>query len=229
VREARTRVTFVNQVSHELKTPLTNIRMYSEMLESRLPSRGKERKYASVLVRESDRLSRMIRNVLSFSRESEQIRCQDTAPDQVIREVIEACRPRLRDRKMTVKFRGKADGPVCLDRDILEQVVWNLLSNAEKYAFSGGSVVVDSRITGSLLEVKVTDRGPGIVPSMKKKVFDPFVRGRQDLTEGVSGTGLGLSISRELARRHGGDLVLEEGPEGRGCRFILTLKEGSAE
>ena len=225
IREARTKVTFVNQVSHELKTPLTNIRMYSEMLESKLQEGSKEKRYASVLTRESERLSRMIQNVLSFSREKIRIHFKEDIPDRVIKSVLEATAPRLEEKGMTIRFEKGAGGFFLFDSDILEQIVWNLISNGEKYAASGKELTIRTSQQEDLLKVEVEDKGPGIPASLQEAVFKPFFRARNDITEGVSGTGLGLAISREMARKHGGDLVLSESEKG--ALFILTLKSGA--
>lgn len=222
VRDARKKVSFVHQVSHELKTPLTNIRMYAEMLEARSAEGSPERRYSAVLVRESERLGRMIGNVLTFSRDSVKPRPVPCVPDELIARVLEAARPRLADKALDLEFRGGAGESVLADGDMLQQIVWNLISNGEKYGAGGGWIGVESGMEGDLLTVEVADRGPGIPAQARKAVFRPFFRVRDDITEGVSGAGLGLAISRDLARKHGGDLVLLATETG--ARFRLTLK-----
>ena len=222
--DARKKVSFVNQVSHELKTPLTNIRMYSEMLEYKLEDSRQEQKYAGIIVQESERLSRMIQNVLSFSRDSVPLHLTKSEADTVLQKMIDVYIPRLSEKSMKIIFTGNAAENVELDVDLFEQICWNLLSNAEKYASEGKLLEISSVIDGHVLKVTFKDYGPGIPSRLRDSVFDPFFRGRQDVTEGVSGTGLGLSISRALAEKHGGSLQLVDTSEG--CCFSLTLKIG---
>lgn len=225
IREASQRVSFVNQVSHELKTPLTNIRMYAEMMEAQLEeSEGPARENLDVIVKESQRLSRMIANVLAFAkRQREPLKPspRERPPDEVIRSVIEHFRPALSARGVEIVFEGKASAAVALDSDFLEQILGNLFGNVEKYAANGGEMRVESEIFGGELTITVADRGPGIPQSQREEIFLPFKRLSNKLSDGVTGTGIGLSIARELARNHGGDLTLE--PAEKGAMFMLTM------
>jgi signal transduction histidine kinase len=222
IQDAGRKVSFVNQVSHELKTPLTNIRMYAELLTFRLSSGSREHDFSAVILRESERLSRMISNVLTFSRESAVMRIEPIDPDAVIRRVAEAMESGRKERPLSVEFAGGVDAPLLLDGDILEQISWNILSNADKYAAGGGHILITTEMKEHIFTARFRDWGPGISPRKSEAVFKPFYRIRDSLTEGVSGTGLGLSISRELARAHGGDLRLEH--PGEGCLFVLSLR-----
>jgi signal transduction histidine kinase len=225
MREAAQRVSFVNQVSHELKTPLTSIRMYAEMLEGQLEGAvEKPRKYLDVIVSESQRLSRLIGNVLSFSRKQRSALTLHRAAgnvDDVLREVLEHFAAALRARGIEVVFSGGAGQRAEFDRDALEQIVGNLLSNVEKYAAGADRVEVVSTQEGDTVTVSVTDNGPGIPPREQRRIFEPFHRVSSKLTDGVAGTGIGLAIARDLARLHGGDLTLE--PSGQGACFKLVL------
>ncbi|MDB4459233.1 HAMP domain-containing histidine kinase [bacterium] len=226
IREASQRVSFVNQVSHELKTPLTNIRMYAELLQGKLEgSDDGASENLEVIVSESQRLSRMIGNVLTFARrqrESLQLSERTCAPDDAIRVVLDHFRPALDAKNVSVRFDGNAGDPVKLDTDFLEQILGNLFNNVEKYAPDSGEMNVSSALAGDLLTVEVSDRGPGIPVSQREEVFQPFQRLSNQLSDGVTGTGIGLAIARDLARVHGGDLTLE--PSERGALFRLTIK-----
>jgi signal transduction histidine kinase len=225
MREAAQRVSFVNQVSHELKTPLTSIRMYAEMLEGQLEGTvERPRKYLDVIVSESQRLSRLIGNVLSFSRRQRSaLRLHKAVGDVdgVLREVLEHFDAALRARGIEIVFSGAANQPAEFDRDALEQIVGNLLSNVEKYAAGANRVEVVSVQESDTVTVTVTDNGPGIPPRDQRRIFEPFHRVSNKLTDGVAGTGIGLAIARDLARLHGGDLTLE--PSGQGACFKLVL------
>jgi len=235
-REAAQRVSFVSRVSHELKTPLTNIRMYSELLEADFGA-GDPRAagYLQIVNSECRRLSRLIDNVLSFARQ------QRTAPalrpsvaqvDALVRELLTAFEPAFAARGVQLVFSGQAERPVWVDADALRQILNNLLSNAEKYAGGGKLVQVSTRARLGTTEIRVSDQGPGISAAQAERVFEPFVRLSSALDEGASGTGIGLGIARELARAHGGDLVLErdEGgaPAPRGATFVVTLRTEAA-
>lgn len=230
LREARQRVSFVNQVSHELKTPLTNIRMYAELLQETLgeeeqyPDAPGAGRYLRVIVAESQRLGRLIHNVLTFGRQRRGAMRLRTTVDEVDRIVSEAVRgfaPSLENRGVQVRIEPGAPGRVRVDPDILGQILGNLLGNLEKYAPGSGEAVVTTARQGAVTTVTVEDRGPGIPAADRERVFRPFVRLSSRVTDGVAGTGIGLAIARDLARLHGGDLVLE--PSGSGARFRLTL------
>jgi signal transduction histidine kinase len=224
-REAARRVTFVNQVSHELKTPLTNIRMYAELLDDLLDDGDeKSRGYLQVISGESRRLSRLIANVLSLARGQRgklAVRRLPAVPDRVVAEVVEQFRPSLERAGVEIAFDAGAGRPSLLDADALGQILGNLLSNVEKYAAGGGRVGIATRQAGEGLVITVADRRPGIPRRAAGRVFEPFVRLSQTVDEGASGTGIGLTIARELARLHGGDLTLE--PSEIGARFAVTL------
>lgn len=226
LREAAQRVSFVNQVSHELRTPLTNIRMYAELLENQVdeedPAMGKR---VSVILTETERLSRLIGNVLTFSRQQRQalkLHPVRAVPDRVIERVTENFRPAFVAKGIEPKLELNAGGEVTLDVDALEQILGNLLGNVEKYAPDGKSVTIASSIAGDVLTVTVQDHGPGIPAGKEETVFQPFVRLSEALTEGVAGTGIGLSIARALARMHGGELKLV--PSEHGACFEITLR-----
>jgi signal transduction histidine kinase len=225
MREAGERVSFVNQVSHELKTPLTNIRMYAELLEQSLPENdSKAAQQLGVIVSESQRLSRLIGNVLSFARRQNDKLVLHSTPgniDRCIQFVLDHFRATFESKGVKTVFTGGADAMVEFDRDALEQILGNLFSNVEKYATSGGLMEVTSRQNESTSSIVVSDRGPGIPKGQEEKIFDPFHRLSNKLTDGVTGTGIGLTIARDLARRHGGDLKAV--PSDTGARFELTL------
>ena len=231
ITEAAQKVSFVNQVSHELKTPLTNIRLYGELLQQTVPeSEKKMRERADVIVNESERLSRLISNVLTFARKQKgglKLRTSAGNIDDTIAAVLESFRPSLVGKGVEIRFNAGAGTSVEFDADVFGQILGNMLSNVEKYAVSGRLLEVTSSQDDGMTVVTVADRGPGIPESQREKIFEPFARLSNKLTDGVSGTGMGLGIARDLARLHGGDLTLE--PSETGAKFMLTLKTPSAE
>ena len=225
-REAQQRVSFVNQVSHELKTPLTNIRMYADLLEHDLdridPDDLRSQKHLSVITNESGRLSRLINNVLTFARTNRATSppLQQGKVDEVIETVVGQFRPALERLNIEVTLDLDASELVELDVDGLEQMLGNLISNVEKYAADGRHLRIASRFRNGITTIDVSDAGPGISPQFAKRVFDPFERASDHIVA-ATGTGIGLGITRTIARRNGGDLILRE--SAIGASFRLTL------
>lgn len=227
LREARQRVGFVTQVSHELKTPLTNIRLYAELLAEEIPDDAGDddpaRRHLGVIVSESQRLSRLIHNILTFSKRAHdkvELSLHPLALQPLVEGVVSQFAPSFQAKGLAVHLEGSAPRDVLADADALGQVLGNLLSNVEKYAAEGQRVeLVLSQDTRST-RVSVRDFGPGIPPAQHGRIFEPFVRLGDRLSDGT-GTGIGLTIARELMRRHGGELTVEDAQPG--ARFVLTL------
>jgi signal transduction histidine kinase len=230
LRLARQKTDFVSNVSHELKTPLTSIRMFSELLaEGRVTDPGKQRSYLGIITAETARLTRLINNVLDFARlerGEKKYTFQHCDLAEVVRETAETYRPNLEANGF--KFECEwPDSPVPVngDRDALAQVVVNLLSNAEKYSDSRKEITLClKRLTSPLpyAEVKVMDRGLGVPAGCAEKIFEQFYRAHDSLSSGIQGSGLGLTLARQIARAHGGDVVYEP-REGGGSCFSLRL------
>lgn len=232
IRLAKQRVNFVNQVSHELKTPLTNIRLYAELLEEQLTDSEdeKQHRYIDIITNESQRLSRLISNVLSFSRaerDALKLNPANIVIDDVIRQVIEHHQAALSTKGIAITFDANAPDEVHADADCVEQIINNLISNAEKYAASGNRIDIKSVHEAGYTIVTVRDFGPGITAKEANKIFTPFYRGSNKLTDGVTGTGIGLSIARQLAQMHGGDIRFIKSDPGS-C-FTVTLNTAKTE
>jgi len=234
MRNAEQRVSFVNQVSHELKTPLTNICIYADMLESEVtqdevPDSQRVKKFTNVVTSESQRLGRLINNVLNFSRAQQQkisVHKSLISADEIIELTIGNFAPALAAKNIAIETELHAQKPVMLDSELLEQVLNNLISNIEKYAADGGLAHIKSELTKDIIIIQVCDAGRGIPQALREKIFEPFERGSNSLTEGVSGTGIGLSIARDLCRLHGGDLELIN--SDKGACFKVSLNSESA-
>jgi len=234
MRIAQQRVNFVNQVSHELKTPLTNIRLYAELLQTEVeqaladkdeaPPDSKAEKYIGIIVAESQRLSRLIGNVLSFGRFQKaelRLNLEPAQVDDVIQRCIAAFQPALDAKGIAVTFDSQAGALVLLDPQALEQIFNNLVGNVEKYASVGATLQVSSAQDGMVTTIDVRDFGPGIAAAERERVFEPFYRVSSQLADGVTGTGIGLDIARRLARLHGGDVTLREVDRGACFRIVL--------
>ena len=227
MREAQQRVTFVNQVSHELKTPLTNIQLYAEMAADRAEKADDRTamRYLGVVGAETSRLSRLIDNVLNLARQQRDrlsVQVRPAVLDDLVEKAAEHWRALLESRHIAVDLALHAPQHVKLDADAIAQIIGNLISNVEKYAAGGRYLRLATEMDDRSARLIVEDRGPGIAAGKREAVFEAFERLRSDLTEGVSGTGIGLTISRELARLHGGTLEVDANCR-EGARFVLTI------
>jgi signal transduction histidine kinase len=227
---ARQKTDFVSNVSHELKTPLTSIRMFSELLaEGRVADPAKQRSYLHIITAEAARLTRLINNVLDFARlERGEKKYNFVTCDLavIVRDAADSYRPHLENNGFQLECElPPGQLPVRGDGDALAQIIVNLLSNAEKYSGDRKEISVQvARREGPLpcAEVKVLDRGPGVPRGSEEKIFEKFYRAHDSLSSGVQGSGLGLTLARQIARAHGGDVVYEARDGGGSC-FCLRL------
>ncbi len=223
---------FVSQVSHELKTPLTSIRMYSELLHEHGPKLPEDRqaRYLQVLVDETERLTRLVNNVLDFSRLDNGRRRYNLARTD-LRELLESLVPLCGESLAAAGLKLNLilpEGPACcvIDRDSLLQVIFNLIDNAAKYAPESGKLDIELTRNDKHWEIHIRDYGPGITRGSAEKLFQKFYRVNTELNSKTSGFGLGLSISRGLLRDQGGDLKFVHASPGAG--FIIILPEEHA-
>ncbi len=226
---ARQKTTFVANVSHELKTPLTSIRMFSEMLkDGRQPDPAKQKSYLGLMAAETERLTRLINNVLDFSRMEKGRRTYDRRRFDLgilAGAVVESERTRLEPAGFQVAFRDATGGAfVEADEEAVKQAILNLLSNAEKYAGAVKSIEVEARRESGRIFVEVLDRGPGVPAAERERIFKEFYRVDRALTAPVRGSGLGLTIARRLLRDLGGDVVCLP-RAGGGSLFRIILPE----
>ncbi|MEX2607220.1 MAG: ATP-binding protein [Kiritimatiellia bacterium] len=223
-REALQKTTFVSNVSHEFKTPLTTLRLYSELLlEGRITDPDKQKAYLRTMCNESERLARLVHNALDFSR-LEMGRNRLTPTDIDLTDCIHRVAERLRERFETTGMEvllPKTPCRVWADPDAAEQILLNLMDNAIKYAADGKNLEVHVDRLNVKVEVRIQDRGAGIPARERKKIFEAFHQVDDRLTRESGGTGLGLHISRRLARQMNGDLNLRQVSDGA-C-FVWTL------
>ncbi len=230
---------FLSTVSHELRTPLTSIRSFSEILADNPSLSGPERsRFLGVIVRESERLTRLINQILDLAKldaGSMEWHLERLEPGQVIREALEAASGLFPEGEIGLEVEIEEGlAPVQADRDRLIQVIVNLLSNAAKFCRRpGGQVRVTAKRRGGDLLVAVSDNGPGIAPQNREIVFDRFRQAETVAGDKPQGTGLGLAISRQIIEFFGGRIwVAREGdatlprpgesePEGARIAFVV--------
>ncbi len=231
-REALQKTSFVSNVSHELKTPLTTIRMYAEMISEQSDLGDRTSNYLQIIVKESQRLTRLVNNVLDFSRLEQgykKYHCENIDLTELLHHLLDNQLLRINDAGMQL-HRQLPDDPVRLqsDRDALEQIILNLLDNAIKYAASGQTIIVELNSTEDILQLTISDRGPGIDKVQIDKIFNKFHRIDDRLTAKQQGAGLGLSIARQLAEGLGGKLNCRNNHAAGAC-FVLSLPSSGEE
>lgn len=219
---------FINAVTHELKTPVASIRLYLQTLQSRELDDGKRREFYRIMLADSDRLLQTIDQVLragSSGSRFRRIARSRVDLGEVASECVELARTRfhLDPEALAYEQRVTGERPLVLgDPEELKAAVWNLIDNAVKY--SPGDIrirVTLEDIDGEKLAVRVSDRGVGISRAELKRIFRRFYRIPASVALRTKGSGLGLFIVRSVARKHGGRAFAES--EGTGCGSTFTL------
>jgi signal transduction histidine kinase len=223
---AQKKTDFVSNVSHELKTPLTSIRMFAEMMQSGNAAEEKRPQYLRIIVAEAERLTRLINNVLDFARLERKQKRYDFHPldlHQVLARIWEGHELHLREQGFTTRWKAAPPPyPVRGDDDALAQIFVNLLSNAEKYSTERKEVEIHSYLSDDSIHVSVLDRGSGVPAGEEAKIFEAFYRAHDSLASGIQGSGLGLTLAQRLAKEHGGEITYQA-REGGGSNVTLRL------
>jgi two-component system phosphate regulon sensor histidine kinase PhoR len=218
---------FISNVSHELKTPLSIISMFGEMLANgRTKGPEQATEYAQVIWRESVRLGRLIDNVLDFAkmeRGKEVYEFAEADAGEVVERAVDLVGRRAANAEMTIEV-DIADElpPVQLDANAFTLAVMNLIDNAIKYAAAGKKVAVKLSKQGERIVLVVRDFGPGIAPEEQEQIFERFYRARAVRLKPIRGSGIGLALVRHIARAHDGDVSVTSIP-GKGATFQLWL------
>ena len=230
-REARGE--FVGHLSHELKSPLNVLSLYSEAL---LGEQGQSREFrieaANVITAEVDRMSALITGLLSMT----QIESGSLTPDKThvkIRDVaaaaFETAKSSAADRNIEFKFVAPREmSPVMVDKDLLRIAITNLLSNAVKYNCENGEVILSVEETEDAIQIRVADTGIGIGEEEEAKIFEKFFRSQTDEIQAVEGHGLGLTLTKQIVELHHGTLTLNR-ERSSGAEFIINLWKDSTD
>lgn len=221
----RVKSLFVSSVSHDLKTPLTSIQLYAEMMSGDTDNE-KHQRFLRIIEGESERLARLIDQVLTFSRIERGVMEYRPAPTNVnaaITDVLEVLSYQFQMVKADVSFELVASVPeVTVDADAFKNSVMNLLSNAIKYANGTPWIRVSTVMKGATVEVRVEDHGIGIPQEHIARLHEPFMRVDQTGSTGVAGTGIGLATVRHFLDGHDGELSIES-VEGEGTTVTMVL------
>lgn len=221
---------FVSAVSHELKTPLTSIRMYGEILKAGWADEDKKRAYYDFIFNESERLTRLVNNVLQLARISRGTEPEVSCAPIQVQTLIDAVRAQIDGLVTEAEFTLSWDLPaealdlhVTADQDAFQQILLNLVDNAMKFSHAAErqEIEIGARIRADHVVFYVRDFGPGIAKDQMKRIFTLFYRGEGELTRETSGTGIGLSLVARLAEAMGGAVdVINRDP---GAEFTVTL------
>ncbi len=223
---------FIATVSHELRTPLAAVHGAAKTLLRDDVDLGHEvsRQLLDLVSEQSDRLARMVEDILLASRlESPELELATEHVDvgELAAEAIAGVRVQADERLALELNVTPSLSPVAADRDKLRQVLVNLVANAVKYSPAGGRIEVEAWDDDEHVRIVVRDQGLGIAPSEQGRIFEKFYRADANMTRGVSGSGLGLYITRELVHRMGGSISVESEP-GKGSTFLVTLPVAAA-
>lgn len=228
VELARIKSDFVSNVSHELRTPLSLIRMYVETLEmGRVASNEQRQHYYHVISQETLRLSRLINNILNFSRiESgrKRYKLEPTDLNGVVRDVLDRYTFTLKQQGFETAVHLDVTLPLVLgDTGAMAEVLINLIDNAAKYSADQKLIELTTGSDEQRVYVEVADHGIGIAPEDQSRIFEAFYRASDSLVHDTKGTGLGLTLVKHIMDAHGGEVTLQSRP-GRGSRFRLSFK-----
>ena len=224
---------FINAVTHELKTPVASIRLYLETLQSRELPEDKRREFYRIMLEDSDRLLHTIEQVLragatgSILRRGAKVRLD---LGEIARECVELARTRFHLSADALQYvQHTSHAAVMGDGEELKAAVWNLLDNAVKYSQGDPKILVElEEMHNHRIAVRVTDNGVGISPAELKRIFKRFYRIPASVAVRAKGSGLGLFIVRSVARKHGGRAFAQSAGQGQGSTFTLLLPAAPA-
>jgi len=230
-RISRLKTDFVSSVSHDLRTPLTSIRMFTEtLLLGRVQSREEERECLEIIAHEAERLSRLTERILDFARMEagrKPYNLAATRIPEVIDHALAATRPLVQEQGFDVEVEVAPDLPaVDADPDALVEALMNLLTNAIKYSPDDKHITLTARREGDGVALSVADRGIGIPKGEHARIFDMFYRVDCRRTTEVDGSGIGLSLVKHIVDAHGGKIDVDSSP-GRGSVFTIHLPTSS--
>lgn len=232
-RLEKLRSEFVTNVSHELKTPITSIKGFTEtLLDGALDDPEISRHFLTIINEESDRLYRLISEILDLSRVEQKkmpLQVEEINLSKLIKETVRIVREEARDKGIAIFLPLAETVMIEGDSDRLRQIILNLVSNAINYTPENGEVTINIReISGNQIEIQVSDTGIGIAPEHLPRIFERFYRVDKARSRASGGTGLGLAIVKHLVESHHGEIHAES-EEGKGTTFTILLPKRQPE
>jgi two-component system, OmpR family, sensor histidine kinase SenX3 len=221
----KTRRDFIENISHELKTPIGAIALLAEAIQGAADDAETRARFSGNLIKESNRLTHLVQDIIELSRvQSEEVLATAELIDlnRVISDAVDRNEQLAVSRNIRVLFQSQAGPEVYGNREMLTTAVKNLIENAINYSSSGSQVGIGSKSIGDIAEVTVTDSGAGISAENQARVFERFFRVDPSRSRETGGTGLGLSIVKHVAKIHQGEVKLFSQP-GVGSTFTLRL------
>ena len=237
-RLAQLQMDFVAGISHELRTPITVIRMAAFNLKGKIAQNPAQvERYGSLIQQESERLTGIVEQVLRFASIESGKAVHQQAPlavDELIADSVEACRPVIEHARCEVEQNVTPRLPLVLgDAVALQHALQNLITNAVKYGtetsnWIGVTATEVAHGETAAIEIRVADRGPGIPAGEQAHLFDPFFRGKRAMEDQIHGTGLGLNLVKKIVDAHSGTIGVESAP-GKGTEFVIRIPVAPAE
>lgn len=218
---------FVANVSHELKTPITSVKGFSEtLLSDDIPDKETEKQFLQIILDESERLDRLIQDLLHLSKIEKQeipLKIETIEVRKFIHEIVNTLSSSIHDKNITLTLPAITNETVIEgDRDRLKQIIINLVSNAVNYSHEDGHIIIDIKENKEAVHIIVSDNGIGIPEESISRVFERFYRVDKARSRHSGGTGLGLAIVKHLVETHQGEIKLES-TEDKGTTFTVTL------
>ena len=217
---------FVANVSHELKTPITTIKSYAETLMTNEVDQDTQHRFLSVIDRECDRMGRLVRDLLQLSNidyQKTKWNREDISIGEMLLDSINKLQLLAREKNQRIETYIQPDLPnIRADRDGMEQVLLNILTNAIKYTEDNGTIKVDARNRDSFIDLRISDNGIGIPEEDVGRIFERFYRVEKGRSRDMGGTGLGLSIAKEIIEAHDGTIEITS-KKNQGTLVRITL------
>ena len=218
---------FVSNITHELRTPLALIRMFAETLEmDRVKTKEKKKEYYRTILRETERLTRLVNNILSFSRMEKNARQYHFRPlllNDVVESVLSVYNFTLSEQRFSLTTELSSSLPlISADEEAIAEAIHNVIDNAVKYSAEEKFLCVVTSQDGGMVTLTVEDHGIGIAAEHHQKIFEKFYRVSQGLVHTAKGSGVGLALVSRIVQDHKGFVRVQSSP-GRGSTFILTF------